>query len=289
MIYRCFKYILFFFIFCFFFTQISYAGVLPLLNDKLNQKGFIKKQPFEIRVGYEYSFNDGFNLLSSDITGNASNITDTKIKKSSNGVKTEAGVYITPFLKIFINYTYRDSRQNINGKIEQKSNIFLTKDYSYEFAKKSNEHIYMAGFEADYEWTVKKYTPYISLKAGFGATATDSYDDTFYNASFTLKAGSYITFNKNFRLNVFVGADYTTLFNNGAMVDNFDVTIPAEYLLTGIPAQHISISMEYAENYDKNINMMLGAEFDIYKYASVFAEVKFINSLTAYTGVKVMF
>ena len=56
----------------------------------------------------------------------------------------------------------------------------------------------MAGFEAAYEWSIKKYTPYISFKTGFGLTVSERYEDIFYNASFALKAGTYITFNKNF-------------------------------------------------------------------------------------------
>ena len=156
------------------------------------------------------------------------------------------------------------------------------------FSRKSDEHIYMAGFETAYEWTIKKYTPYIAFKAGFGLTTSDSYEDIFYNASFALKAGTYITFNKNFILNIYTGADYTTLFNNGLMVESININIPDEYLMAGT-ADKMHTIINYQENYDKNINMLLGAELDMYKYSSIFAEIKYINSLVFYTGVKVKF
>lgn len=267
---------------CQFLTQISYAYNLPLFNDTLNKKGFIKKQPFNISIGYEYSNSDAFNLSS------GSNISSTEINKSSNGIKTEAGLYITPFLKLFINYTYRNSLLNIEYTINKQDKKYLLKDYNAVFARKSNEHIYMAGFVATYEWTIKKYTPYIAFRAGFGWTASDSYEDIFYNASFALKAGTYITFNKNFILNIYTGADYTTLFNNGLMIEHINISIPDEYLMIGA-VNNFSTVIEYQENYDKNINMLLGAELDMYKYTSIVAEIKYINSLVFYTGVKVKF
>ncbi len=276
------KYTIIIFSLCQFLTQISYAYNLPLFNDTLNKKGFMKKQPFNISIGYEYSNTDGFNLLS------GSNINSAEINKSSNGIKTEAGLYITPFLKLFINYTYRNSILNIEYTINKENNKDLLKDYTSVFARKSNEHIYMAGFVAAYEWTIKKYTPYIAFKAGFGWTAADSYEDIFYNASFALKAGTYITFNKNFILNIYTGADYTTLFNSGLMVENFNISIPDEYLMIGA-VNNFSAEAEYQEYYDKNINMLVGAELDIYKYSSIFVEIKYISSLVFYTGVKVKF
>lgn len=137
--------------------------------------------------------------------------------------------------------------------------------------------------------SIKKYTPYISFKAGFGLTVSERYEDIFYNASFALKAGIYIIFNKNFILNVYTGADYTTLFNNGLMVENINVAVPNEYLMTGMSAYNFYAVAEYQENYDKNINMLFGMELDIYKYSSIFAEIKFINSLIFHTGIKVKF
>lgn len=276
------KYTIIIFSLCQFLTQISYAYNLPLFNDTLNKKGFMKKQPFNISIGYEYSSTDAFNLSS------GSNISSAEINKSSNGIKTEAGLYITPFLKLFINYTYRNSLLNIEYTINKQNKKDLLKDYTALFARKSNEHIYMAGFEAAYEWTIKKYTPYIAFRAGFGWTTSDNYEDIFYNASFALKAGTYITFNKNFILNIYTGADYTTLFNSGLMVENFNISIPDEYLMIGA-VNNYNGAAEYQENYDKNINMLLGAEFDMYKYSSIFAEIKYINSLVFYTGVKVKF
>ena len=147
----------------------------------------------------------------------------------------------------------------------------------------------MAGFEAAYEWSIKKYTPYISFKTGFGLTVSERYEDIFYNASFALKAGTYITFNKNFILNIYTGADYTTLFNNGLMIENINIAVPNEYLMTGMSVYNFYAAAEYQENYDKNINMLFGMELDIYKYSSIFAEIKFINSLIFHTGIKVKF
>lgn len=276
------KYTIIIFSLCQFLTQISYAYNLPLFNDTLNKKGFMKKQPFNISVGYEYSSTDAFNLSS------GSNISSAEINKSSNGIKTEAGLYITPFLKLFINYTYRNSILDIKYTVNKENNKYLIKDYTDVFSRKSDEHIYMAGFETAYEWTIKKYTPYIAFKAGFGLTSSDSYEDIFYNASFALKAGTYITFNKNFILNIYTGADYTTLFNNGLMVESININIPDEYLMAGT-ADKMHTIINYQENYDKNINMLLGAELDMYKYSSIFAEIKYINSLVFYTGVKVKF
>lgn len=265
-----------------FLTQISYAYKLPLLNETLSKKGFIKKQPYNVSIGYEYSNTDGFSLLSS------SNLKSAEISKSSHGIKTEADIYITPFLKLFINYTYRNSILDIKYTVNKENNKYLIKDYTDVFSRKSDEHIYMVGFETAYEWTIKKYTPYIAFKAGFGLTSSDSYEDIFYNASFTLKAGTYITFNKNFILNIYTGADYTTLFNNGLMVESINLNIPDEYLMAGT-ADKMHTIINYQENYNKNINMLLGAELNIYKYSSIFTEIKFINSLTVYTGVKVKF
>lgn len=267
---------------CQLLTQTSYAYSLPLFNNILNKKGFIKKQPFNISLGYEYSSTDGFSLVSS------SKLNSVEVNKSSNGVKTEAGLYITPFLKLFINYTFRNSLLDITYTLTPENSKELIKDYTSVFSRKSNEHIYMAGFEASYEWTFKKYTPYIAFKTGFGITSSDSYDDIFYNASFMLKAGTYIAFNKNFILNIYTGADYTTLFNSGLMVENISIDIPDEYLSIGAD-NTLYKTIEYQENYDKNINMLLGAELNIYKYSSFFAEIKYINSLTFYTGVKVEF
>lgn len=276
------KYTIIIFSLCQFLTQISYAYNLPLFNDTLNKKGFMKKQPFNISIGYEYSSTDAFNLSS------GSNISSAEINKSSNGIKTEAGLYITPFLKLFINYTYRNSMLDIKYSIKKEENKNLMKDYSALFSRKNNEHIYMAGFEAMYEWTIKKYTPYIAFKAGFGITTTDSYNDIFYNASLALKAGTYITFNKNFILNLYTGADYTTLFNNGLMVESINLNIPDEYLMAGT-ADKMHTIINYQENYDKNINMLFGAELNIYKYSSIFAEVKYINNIIVYSGIKVNF
>ena len=277
------KYTIIIFSLCQFLTQISYAYNLPLFNDTLNKKGFIKKQPFNISIGYEYESTDGFNLTTSN-----KDVSSIGINKSSHGVKTEAGLYITPFLKLFINYTYRNSILDIKYTVNKENNKYLIKDYTDVFSRKSDEHIYMAGFETAYEWTIKKYTPYIAFKAGFGLTSSDSYEDIFYNASFTLKAGTYITFNKNFILNIYTGADYTTLFNNGLMVESININIPDEYLIAGT-ADKMHTIINYQENYDKNINMLLGAELDMYKYSSIFAEIKYINSLVFYTGVKVKF
>lgn len=276
------KYAVIIFLLCPFLAQTGYTYNLPLFNDTLNKKGFIKKQPFNIGVGYEYNSTDGFSLIKS------STISSAEISKYSNGIKTEAGLYITPFLKLFINYTFRNSLLDIKYTINKEDNKDFLKNYTAVFSKKSNEHIYMAGFVTAYEWTIKKYTPYISFKAGFGWTATDIYEDIFYNASFALKAGTYITFNKNFILNVYAGADYTTLFNNGLMAENININIPNEYLIIGA-VNNLYAAVEYQENYDKNINMLLGAELDIYKYSSIFAEMKFINSFVFYTGVKVKF
>lgn len=276
------KYAVIIFLLCPFLAQTGYTYNLPLFNDTLNKKGFIKKQPFNIGVGYEYNSTDGFSLIKS------STINSAEISKYSNGIKTEAGLYITPFLKLFINYTFRNSLLDIKYTINKEDNKDFLKNYTAVFSKKSNEHIYMAGFVTAYEWTIKKYTPYISFKAGFGWTATDIYEDIFYNASFALKAGTYITFNKNFILNVYAGADYTTLFNNGLMAENININIPNEYLIIGA-VNNLYAAVEYQENYDKNINMLLGAELDIYKYSSIFAEMKFINSFVFYTGVKVKF
>ena len=264
------KYTIIIFSLCQFLTQISYAYNLPLFNDTLNKKGFMKKQPFNISVGYEYSSTDAFNLSS------GSNISSAEINKSSNGIKTEAGLYITPFLKLFINYTYRNSILDIKYTVNKENNKYLIKDYTDVFSRKSDEHIYMAGFETAYEWTIKKYTPYIAFKAGFGWTTSDSYEDIFYNASFALKAGTYITFNKNFILNIYTGADYTTLFNNGLMVESININIPDEYLVAGT-ADKMHTIINYQENYDKNINMLLGAELDMYKYSSIFAEMQKSN------------
>lgn len=277
------KYTIIVFSLCQFLTQISYAYNLPLFNDTLNKKGFIKKQPFNISIGYEYESTDGFNLTTSN-----KDVSSIGINKSSHGVKTEAGLYITPFLKLFINYTYRNSILDIKYTVNKENNKYLIKDYTDVFSRKSDEHIYMAGFETAYEWTIKKYTPYIAFKAGFGLTSSDSYEDIFYNASFTLKAGTYITFNKNFILNIYTGADYTTLFNNGLMVESININIPDEYLMAGT-ADKMHTIINYQENYDKNINMLLGAELDMYKYSSIFAEIKYINSFVFYTGVKVKF
>lgn len=277
------KYTIIAFSLCQFLSQTSYAYNLPLFNDTLNKKGFIKKQPFNISIGYEYESTDGFNLTTSN-----KDVSSIGINKSSHGVKTEAGLYITPFLKLFINYTYRNSILDIKYTVNKENNKYLIKDYTDVFSRKSDEHIYMAGFETAYEWTIKKYTPYIAFKAGFGLTSSDSYEDIFYNASFTLKAGTYITFNKNFILNIYTGADYTTLFNNGLMVESININIPDEYLMAGT-ADKMHTIINYQENYDKNINMLLGAELDMYKYSSIFAEIKYINSLVFYTGVKVKF
>ena len=148
----------------------------------------------------------------------------------------------------------------------------------------------MAGFEISYEWTIKKkYSPYISLLSGFGYTAVDKYDDVFYNAQFMLKAGTYFSFNDNFRLNIYTGADYTTLYNSGIMHETFNINIPESYLPVNTPAQQAEINLIYYENYNKNINMVLGAKLEIYKYSSIFAEIKYINSLTIYTGINIMF
>ena len=278
------KYTIIIFALCHFLIQISYAYSLPLFDERFNEKGFIKKQPFNISIGYEYSSTDGFNLITSSKA-----LSNTEISKYSSGIKTEADLYITPFLKLFVNYTFRSSLLDIKYTLNKNNHQYLIKDYTSVFSKKSNEHIYMAGFEAAYEWSIKKYTPYISFKTGFGLTVSERYEDIFYNASFALKAGTYITFNKNFILNIYTGADYTTLFNNGLMIENINIAVPNEYLMTGMSVYNFYAAAEYQENYDKNINMLFGMELDIYKYSSIFAEIKFINSLIFHTGIKVKF
>ena len=289
MIFRHAVYLIFIFLIYHLTAQNAHAYTLPFLNETLYKHGFIKKQPFHINVGYEYNNNNGFNLLSSNKNSDIL-VTSESIEKSSHGIKAEADLYITPFLKFYINYIYRQSDMAINYKINKNQNKFLLHDYSSKYAVKTDEHIYMAGFELSYEWTIKnKYSPYISFLSGFGYTAVNRYDDIFYNAQFMLKAGTYIAFNENFRLNVYTGADYTTLFNSGIMQETFTINIPKNYLSLNTPNGQYETSVIYYENYDKNINMVLGAKLEIYKYSSIFAEIKYINSLTIYTGINIMF
>lgn len=269
--------------------QCAYAYKLPLFSEQLYKHGFIKKQPYHINIGYEYNSNNGFNTLYSNNNSDIF-ISSEGIEKSSHGIKAEADLYITPFLKFYINYIYRQSDLAIYYEINKNQNKFLLHDYSSSYSIKSDEHIYMAGFELSYEWTIRnKYSPYISFLSGFGYTAVNRYDDIFYNAQFMLKAGTYIAFNENFRLNVYTGADYTTLFNSGIMQETFTINIPKNYLSLNTPNGQYETSVIYYENYDKNINMVLGAKLEIYKYSSIFAEIKYINSLTMYTGINIMF
>lgn len=277
-----------FFVFCFLLVEKSHAFSLPLLSDAFTKKGFTEKQPFNISISYEYNSSNAFNATPINYT-KTSYIDYNSITKSSNGIKTEASIYLTPFLQIFINYTYRESLLKIDYRAKQRENYLLTKDYFSTYSKKTSEHIYMAGFDLSYEWKVKKFTPYLSFKAGFGSTASSGYEDAFFSASFTLKAGTLITFNKYARLNLYAGADYTTLFNNGIMQENIDIIISTDNLMLGIPQQNVNAYLELAENYDDNLNMVLGVGLDIYKYISLFAEFKFINSFTAYSGIKFMF
>lgn len=271
-------------------VQYAYAYKLPFFSEKLYKHGFIKKQPFHINIGYEYNNSNGFDILYSNNSNSNVFVTSKSIEKSSHGIKAEADLYITPFLKFYINYIYRQSDLAINYEINKNQNKFLLTDYSSKYAVKTDEHIYMAGFELSYEWTIKnKYSPYISFLSGFGLTAVNRYDDIFYNAQFMLKAGTYITFNENLRLNVYTGADYTTLFNSGIMQETFTINIPKNYLSLNTPNGQYETSVIYYENYDKNINMVLGAKLEIYKYSSIFAEIKYINSLTIYTGINIIF
>lgn len=288
MIHNLIKYTIIIFALCQFLTQYSYGYSLLLFNDTLSKKGFTKKQPFNINIGYEYNNTNGFKFIQADTTNGILTISNSAMRKISHGIKAEAEIYITPFFKIFTSYTFRKNLIDIGYKLNKSENIILIKDYTSNFLKTSSEHIYMAGFEAAYEYTIKRYTPYISFKAGFGSTVSENYDDIFYNASFTIKAGTYIKFNENYILNIYTGADYTTLFNTGLMVENFNLTIPAEYIMSGAQ-NNFSTVIEYQENYDKNINMVFGAELDIYKYTSIFTEIKYINSLIFYTGIKAKF
>lgn len=288
MILNLIKYTIIIFALCQFLTQYSYGYSLPLFNDTLSKKGFTKKQPFNINIGYEYNNTNGFKFIQADTTNGILTISNSAMRKISHGIKAEAEIYITPFFKIFTSYTFRKNLIDIEYKLNKSENIILIKDYTSNFLKTSSEHIYMAGFEAEYNWTINKYSPYISLKAGFGSTVSESYEDIFYNASFTLKAGTYIKFNKNYILNIYTGADYTTLFNNGLMIENINIYIPDDYIILGA-GNYFNADIEYQENYEKNINMILGAELNIYKYVSIFAEIKYINSLIVYTGIKAKF
>ena len=51
-----------------------------------------------------------------------------------------------------------------------------------------------------------------------------------------------------------------------------------------IPPKPIETQILYQENYNKNLNMLIGAEFELFKQYSLFIETKFINNFILHVG-----
>lgn len=254
------------------------------INNLFYKIGYIKKPTYNFSIFYtHYTNNNNFTLNSSSHinsldTGYKAEINTNNIIKSQNGIKAEFAVQVLPPIRLFINYNYKISKTKFDYTLPYKSLILLLKDYSSSITISDEEHTFMSGFDFMYEYKYKNFLPYVNFKTAVGITASTNYDDLYYSLNIALTTGLIYNINKNMKINTYVGADYTSIYNGNYIKDTFNINIPGDYLHANIPPKPIETQILYQENYNKNLNMLIGAEFELFKHYGIFIETKFINN-----------
>lgn len=263
------------------------------INNLFYKIGYSKKLKYDISVMYNhYNQNNNFqthslslnnSLLQNNIYGNTE-----AIVKMKDGIKAEIGAYIIPPIRVFVNYSYGISDTYIKYKINKVDFKYLIKDYVKSIKITDEEHTFLAGFDFIYEYKYKKFIPYILLTSAFGVTTSSNYENIYYSLNFALKTGLVYEFNKNIKLNTYLGADYTSYYNGNYILDTFNIHIPQQYMHQNMNMD-FNAKLFYEEIYNKNISMITGIELELYKHSALFAELKYINNFNACLGVKVKF
>lgn len=254
------------------------------INSLFYKIGYIKKPTYNFSIFYtHYTNNNNFTLNSSSHinsldTGYKAEINTNNIIKSQNGIKAEFAVQVLPPIRLFINYNYKISKTKFDYTLPYKSLILLLKDYSSSITISDEEHTFMSGFDFMYEYKYKNIVPYINFKTAVGITASTNYKDIYYSLNLALTTGLIYNINKNMKINSYIGADYTSIYNGNYINDTFSINIPKEFLQGNLPLNNITTQILYNENYNKNLNMVIGAEFELFKHYSIFIETKFINN-----------
>lgn len=254
------------------------------INSLFYKIGYIKKPTYNFSIFYtHYTNNNNFTLNSSSHinsldTGYKAEINTNNIIKSQNGIKAEFAVQVLPPIRLFINYNYKISKTKFDYTLPYKSLILLLKDYSSSITISDEEHTFMSGFDFMYEYKYKNIVPYINFKTAVGITASTNYKDIYYSLNLALTTGLIYNINKNMKINSYIGADYTSIYNGNYINDTFSINIPKEFLQGNLPLNNITTQILYNENYNKNLNMVIGAEFELFKHYGIFIETKFINN-----------
>lgn len=253
--------------------------------------GYIKKNKYSLSLYYTYySNNNNFtineikqeNLL---YKGHNINIKSNYINKISNGVNLDFQVQVMPPVKLFANYNYKNTQTIIDYTVLKDDYFLLFKDYNNRVKINNEEHTFLTGIELTYEYKYKKFIPHIDLITAVGVSASLNYENIFYTLNFGLFTGLYYEINKNIKLNSYIGIDYTSFYNGNYIKDSTIINIPEEYLYINIPKQSIKTCFIYEEKYEKNINMVLGFELQLYKNYNLLLETKFINNLMINLGI----
>lgn len=253
--------------------------------------GYIKKNKYSLSLYYTYySNNNNFtineikqeNLL---YKGYNINIKSNYINKISNGVNLDFQVQVMPPVKLFANYNYKNTQTIIDYTVLKDDYFLLFKDYNNRVKINNEEHTFLTGIELTYEYKYKKFIPHIDLITAVGVSASLNYENIFYTLNFGLFTGLYYEINKNIKLNSYIGIDYTSFYNGNYIKDSTIINIPEEYLYINIPKQSIKTCFIYEEKYEKNINMVLGFELQLYKNYNLLLETKFINNLMINLGI----
>ena len=260
------------------------------INSLFYQVGYIKKPTYNFSLFYtHYTNNNNFNINSSTHinnidTGYKVEINTNNIIKSQNGIKAEFAVQVLPPIRLFINYNYKMTKTKFDYTLPYKSFILLLKDYSSSVTISDEEHTFMSGFDFIYEYKYKNFVPYINFKTAVGVTASTNYEDIYYSLNLALTTGLIYNINNNMEINTYAGVDYTSIYNGNYIKDTFNINIPENNLHANIPPKPIETQILYQENYNKNLNMLIGAEFELFKQYSLFIETKFINNFILHVG-----
>ena len=253
--------------------------------------GYIKKNKYSLSLYYTYySNNNNFtineiqqeNLL---YKGYNINIKSNYINKISNGVNLDFQVQVMPPVKLFANYNYKNTQTIIDYTVLKDDYFLLFKDYNNRAKINNEEHTFLTGIELTYEYKYKKFIPHIELITAVGVSASSNYENIFYTLNFALLTGLYYEINKNIKLNSYIGMDYTSFYSGNYIKESTIINIPEEYLYINIPEQSIKTDFIYEEKYEKNINMVLGFELQLYKHYNLLLETKFINNLIINLGI----
>lgn len=202
------------------------------------------------------------------------------LTKESHGISADASIYILPFYKIFINYIHRESKLKFDYTINKIYNVINSKNNTYNI--KEQEDIINIGNELRYEHKIKdKYLPYISSSVAFGITASSLYENLLLNFNINLKTGTIFILPKDMTIDVWVGANYSTINNPNGYIINITDSIDNNL--------SFNTNIEYKENTDKNIDIMTGFSFSPQKNINLSFDIKFLNNLIITTGLTMMF